>query len=551
MSNVKPTFYRVLFLFIGLAIFLFPLLTLFKMSLETDGGWGVDNFTTLFESGRTIQAIQSTLVIAVWSTLIAAVLGIGYAVLVAYTNVRFKRLIELLIILPYVIPGYVVTLSWTVVFSGNSPVNHLLRTVHLPAVNMYSLTGIIFVLGLSNAALVYLNVVDILRKVPQEQEWASQVAGYRLKETLRKINFKSVRPALVSGIILAFLSSIDNFAIPATLGSPAGITVLSTYIYEKAIGFGPNSFNQAAVLSIFLSMLAFIGIGIQWWVLRKSVVLDSSRVDYSPRIHFTKRKRSFAEFLSILFLVVMNMVPLVVMFFSSLQTGYSRSIFDPTKMGWDNYQFIFQTPAMYEGFLTSFWLTILSIVVCIGFSIWVMYYKQRIDKGATLPIEIGASLTFSTPGIVLALSMIFYWSKVPNVYGTIWILFIAYVTRYVLLLLRGSNTALLSVGVELEEAAMISGSKRWEKWTRIIIPLIKNQVLASSFLMFTSAFTELTLSSLLIAADSKTVGLTIFNLQTGGDNQIAQAYSVLLTIFIMALVLIRSRLEQKEMKKHA
>ena len=174
-----------------------------------------------------------------------------------------------------------------------------------------------------------------------------------------------------------------------------------------------------------------------------------------------------------------------------------------------------------------------------------MYYKQRHDKTATLPVELGAALTYSTPGIVLALSMIFYWSKVPNVYGTMRILLIAYVTRYILLLLRGSNTALLGVTIELEEAASVSGSKTFEKWRRIIIPIIKNQIFSSSFLVFTGAFTELTLSSLLAAADAKTVGLTIFNLQTGGDNNIAQAYSVMLTLFILAIVLIRNHFERR------
>lgn len=238
------------------------------------------------------------------------------------------------------------------------------------------------------------------------------------------------------------------------------------------------------------------------------------------------------------------------MFLSSLQIGYSRSIFNVANMGLDHYQFILTTPSMYQGFLTSLGLTVTAIVICVVLSIWVMYYKQRHNQRATFPIELGASLTYSTPGIVLALSMIFYWSKVANVYGSLWILLIAYVTRYMLLLLRGSNTALLGVSLELEEAAVISGSKGWGKWRKIIIPIIKNQILASSFLMFTSAFTELTLSSLLAAANSKTVGLTIFNLQSGGDNNLAQAYSVLLTIFIVLLVLVRNVIEAKEMQKH-
>ena len=545
MSKFYHFIHKILFWIIGLFVFLFPLFTLFKMGFEVEGGFGIANFTGIFESPRTLQAIGNTFIIAFGATAISVAVGFLYALIVAYTNIRFKRLVELLVILPYIIPGYVVTLSWTALFAGNSPVNTFLRENGLPVINMYSLGGIILVLGISNAALVYLNIVDILRKVPQEQEWASRVAGYRMKETLRNINFRTVLPAIVSGVILAFLSSIDNFAITATLGSPAGITVLSTYIYEKAIGFGPASFNQAAVLSIILSLIAFGGIALQWWVLRKSVIMEAARPDYEPRILLAKGKRRLVEILSVTTLLLVNIVPLLVMFLSSLQVGYSRSLFDISTMKLDNYRFILETPNMYKGFLTSFGLTVVAILIGIIVSVWVMYYKQRHDQRATLPIELGAALTYSTPGIVLALSMIFYWSKVPNVYGTMRILLIAYVTRYILLLLRGSNTALLGVTIELEEAASVSGSKTFEKWRRIIIPIIKNQIFSSSFLVFTGAFTELTLSSLLAAADAKTVGLTIFNLQTGGDNNIAQAYSVMLTLFILAIVLIRNHFERR------
>lgn len=550
MSKFKLFIHRLLFLVIGLSIFLFPLFALFKMSFEVDGGYGLRNFSAIFESDRTLQAIKNTIIIALGSTLIAIVLGVLFALIIAYTNIRQKKLIELLVILPYVIPGYVVTLSWTALFAGNSLINQFLREHGLPVINMYSIGGIILIMGISNAALVYLNLVDILRKVPREQEQASQIAGYQMKETLKNINFKSVLPAIISGIILAFLSSIDNFAIPATLGSPAGITVLSTYIYEKAIGFGPTSFNEAAVLSIFLAILAFSGIALQWWVLRKSVILDSTRPDFEARITLSSGKRLVTQWTSIFLLVLVNIVPLMVMFFSSLQIGYSRSLFDTSNMGFEHYRFILQTPHMYQGFLTSLGLTIATIFISIFVSVWAMYYKQRHDKKAAFPLEIGASLTYSTPGIVLALSMIFYWSNVPHVYGTLGILLIAYVTRYLLLLLRGSNTALLGVNIELEEAAVISGSTSFEKWRRIIIPIIKSQLFSSSFLLFTSAFTELTLSSLLVAANSKTVGLTIFNLQTGGENNLAQAYSVMLTLFIIMIVLIRNYFEKKEMKNN-
>lgn len=545
----KVSFQPIIFLLIALFLFFLPLLTIFIKSFALEGGrWGLNNFMTIFQSERTLHAIKNTIIIALISTLISVVLGTLMAVLVAFTNVKHKKLLELLTLLPYVIPGYVITLSWTSLFAANSPVNGWLQSIGLPAVNMFSMQGIIFVMGLANTALVYLNLIDSLRKIPLEQDWASHVAGYGTWETLKNIDLKAVLPAIIHGMILSFLNTVDNFAVVSTLGTTAGINVLTTYIYEKAIGFGPSSTSQAAVLAVFLAAIAFTGIALQAWVLRKVIARQTSRPNYTPRIYFKHRTNQIVSYLLLFILFALSILPLLFMFLSSFQIGYSRSIFDISNMGLKNYQFILTSPSMYRGFLTSLTLTLLAIFICIGLAVWVAYYKTRINGRGTLLLEWGASLTFSTPGIVLALCMILYWSQVPHVYGTMKILLIAYVTRYLLIILNGAKTAMAEVPKSLEEAAAISGSKAFQKWTKIMIPLITKQIFSSSFLMFTAAFTELTLSSLLAAANSKTVGLTIFNLQTGGDNNVAQAYSVIITLFVVAMILVRNYFERKEVR---
>lgn len=548
MNKINKSIQSFLIGALGIFIFIMPLLTLFALAFETEGGFSLQNFNAIFSSSRSGLAIKNTLIVGGASTVLAFLLGGLYAFMVAYTNVKYKKLLEILIILPYLIPGYIVTLAWTSLFSGNGVINRLLMQLGLPKVSMYSLGGIIFVLGVSNAALVYLNLVDVLRKIPQEQEQASQVAGYSLKETLMKINLKSVRGPILSAIVLSFLSAIDNFAIPITLGTPGGISVLSTYIYEKAIGFGPTSFNEASALAIVLSSISLVAVLIQKSLTLREKPLESQMASYHHRVALKPVKRRLLQTVLIVLLVILNIIPLIFMFLSSLHKGYVRSIFDVSHMSLANYQFILTTPGMYSGFLTSLWLTLSSLAVCLLIGVWVMYMKSRYQLKSVFFVETGASLTYSVPGIVLALSMIFYWGKVPNVYGTMLILWIAYVTRYALLLIRGSQTAFMTVGPELEEAAIVSGSSSIEKWFKIIFPMIRQQLLSSSFLMIVGALTELTLSSLLSAANSKTIGLTIFALQTGGDNAIAQAYSVLLTLLILTILMMRSRWENKEGK---
>ena len=165
MNKINKSIQSFLIGALGIFIFIMPLLTLFALAFETEGGFSLQNFNAIFSSSRSGLAIKNTLIVGGASTVLAFLLGGLYAFMVAYTNVKYKKLLEILIILPYLIPGYIVTLAWTSLFSGNGVINRLLMQLGLPKVSMYSLGGIIFVLGVSNAALVYLNLVDVLRKI--------------------------------------------------------------------------------------------------------------------------------------------------------------------------------------------------------------------------------------------------------------------------------------------------------------------------------------------------------------------------------------------------
>ena len=148
-------------------------------------------------------------------------------------------------------------------------------------------------------------------------------------------------------------------------------------------------------------------------------------------------------------------------------------------------------------------------------------------------------ITYAIPGIVLALSMIFHWVEPipgfrPGIYGTINILIVAYITRYLVLQIKGSTTALLTVDPAMEEACAASGRGFFARWCKILLPLITGPILSGAFMIFVPSLTELTLSSMLASAGTKTIGLTIFNYQQGGDYNLAAAMSVLITVLVIA-----------------
>lgn len=518
-------------------VFIAPIVRLFLMSLKSEEGYSLWNYALLLQEDRTRKAILNTIVIAVGSTAIAAILGSAFAFIIAYTNVRRKRLLELLVLLPFIIPSYIITLSWSSLFSQKGMINQTLSAMGLGKINVYSIAGIILVLGFCNVPIVYMNVIHMLRKIPTDMEWAARTCGYGIGQAMLKINLVQAMPAIISGSILAFLAAIDNFAVPAFLGISSGIPVLSTYIYEKSISFGPNSFSLAATLSVILSVIAVAGTLVEGIFGKKSSGMESIKEDYSVRIPLSSGKRKVLQYGVILFLCIINIVPLISMFTSAFQKNYGVKM-TLDQFTTDNFTAIFQNKGVLDAIRNSLMLACGCCIICIVIGTAIAYQKVRHPGRMITLVEKSASLTYAIPGIVLALSMIFHWVEPlpgirPEIYGTISILMIAYVTRYLILQIKGSATAMLSIHPALEEAAAASGRSVFAVWGKILIPLLIRPVLSSTFMIFVSALTELTLSSMLAAAGTKTIGLMIFNFQQAGDYNLAAAMSVVIVVLVL------------------
>ncbi len=518
-------------------VFIAPIVRLFLMSLKSEEGYSLWNYALLLQEDRTRKAILNTIVIAVGSTAIAAILGSAFAFIIAYTNVRRKRLLELLVLLPFIIPSYIITLSWSSLFSQKGMINQTLSAMGLGKINVYSIAGIILVLGFCNVPIVYMNVIHMLRKIPTDMEWAARTCGYGIGQAMLKINLVQAMPAIISGSILAFLAAIDNFAVPAFLGISSGIPVLSTYIYEKSISFGPNSFSLAATLSVILSVIAVAGTLVEGIFGKKSSGMESIKEDYSVRIPLSSGKRKVLQYGVILFLCIINIVPLISMFTSAFQKNYGVKM-TLDQFTTDNFTAILQNKGVLDAIRNSLMLACGCCIICIVIGTAIAYQKVRHPGRMITLVEKSASLTYAIPGIVLALSMIFHWVEPlpgirPGIYGTISILMIAYVTRYLILQIKGSATAMLSIHPALEEAAVVSGGSVFAVWGKILIPLLIRPVLSSTFMIFVSALTELTLSSMLAAAGTKTIGLMIFNFQQAGDYNLAAAMSVVIVVLVL------------------
>ncbi len=513
-------------LLIILFVFILPVIRLFLMSFQVNGSFSFENYTNILNEKFTWTVLKNTFLIVTGSTAISLIVGVALAWIIAYTNIRLKQWMQLFILLPFVIPSYIVTIAWTQ-FVGN---------IKAVEINLYSIGGIIFILGISHYPLVYLFTVNVLKKIPRELEWAVRASGGGQFKAFLNVTLPLALPGIVGGGMIAFLSNLDNFGIPAFLGIPSNITILSTAIYQEVIGFGENAFSRAATFSVLLAIFALLATAIQWFLLRKSKVTETAATDHSPRLYLGK-SRPFVEFIIWLFIIGVSIVPLLSMVKTSLLKVYGLP-FTFNNITLHNFNYLlYDYDKVASALLNSLKLAGLTTIICLIVGTLVAYFRIRKPSFLTKMLEVSISIPYTLPGMVLALAMIFAWMQPipgwnPGIYGSIWILLIAYVTRFMILQVRGSSSAFTQISVDLEEAAHISGANTWNKWRYILLPLILPSVLSGSILVLLTTLTELTISSLLWSSGSETIGVIIFNFEQAGYTTYSTAFSVITLLFM-------------------
>lgn len=536
----SPSFLKALVFFLVILVFFIPVVRLIFLSFNSENGLSLDHYYEVLHNPVTWKTIYNTFIIVTGATLISVLLGLLTAWIVAYTNIKHKKLLQVFIFLPFVIPSYITTLAWTQFMGINGPIAKILNILpgNLEPINLYSLTGIILVMGLSHYPLVYLLTVGVLRKIPRELVMAANVSGSSKFTSFRKVTMPLALPGIASGGLLAFLASLDNFGIPAFLGIPANIRVLSTYIYEQIIGFGPSAFAKGATLSVILGFFAIIGTLIQWLFLRRSKQFETSREDKEPRVILSKKRRLIIEGFLWIFLIVTSIVPLLSMASTSLIRAYGLD-FTLQNLSFKHYEFIlFSSSKAQDAIQNSLQLALVVTFIGIFVGTFIAYIRIRKPSLFNKTIEVIIGIPYALPGTVLALAMIFTWLEPipgwnPGIYGSILILYIAYFTRFLILQIRGSVTSLLQIDVSMEHAARTSGATPYHKWRKILIPLILPGLLSGAFLVFLTALTELTVSSLLWSSGSETIGLVIYNFEQAGYTTNSTAFSTIIVLLIL------------------
>ncbi len=523
-----------------------PVARLLIAGLAPGGDLDLSVMTEAWSRAATQRALWRTLLTALGGTAISLVLGTSVALLVTLTDVRAKTALVFAFMLPLMIAPQVTALAWIHAFGPGSALLRLVGLAPAPGTPhpLYGAGGIILLLGLHHAPLVFLAVRAGLRSLPRELVEAASAAGATRLFAVRTVVLPLLGPALTAGAGLAFVSAIGNFGIPAFLGIPAGYTVLVTLIYQRLSGFGPRVLPEVAAIAIALAALAVIGLLLQLLRARRD---DARTTTLSAALSSWPlgRWRLPTETALWSLLAVIVLLPLLALTASSLVPAHGVPLTSATATLAHYAYVLFEHGATRRAFVNSFLLAgsaaLILMAVAVPLAVLADWRRSRIAHW----LSVAAELPYALPGVVLAIGVILAFLRpLPTVgvglYNTVWIILVAYLARFLTLAWRPVAAGLAQVDRGLDEAAQAAGAGFAFRLRTIAYPMLAPAMAAGGIIVFLTAFNELTVSALLWSSGRETLGVVVFGLEQAGESNAASSVAVLTVAATLGLMLIGS-----------
>ncbi|WP_417272805.1 ABC transporter permease [Celeribacter halophilus] len=537
-------------LIVAICLTLAPVLRLFVEGVTDQGAPSLSLMGDVLSKSSTMSALKHSLVTAGLGTVLSLVLGAAFAFLVALTDLRAKAALVFCLMIPMMIPPQITALSWTQIMGPSSV---LLKTLGIaPPLGapqpLYSAEGIIVLLGIQHMSIIFLTLRAGLRSIPQEVVEAARVSGAKGLRTWWQVVMPLTLPSLAAGTAITFVTALGNFGIPAMLGIPAGYVTLPTLVYQKLAGMGTTVLAEVSVLAMLIGAVAVIGILLQRFFQSRQklhLVGATSRPLAIP----LGAARLPVELLLWAVVLVILVLPMSGLLATSLVPAYgvALSLDTVTFAAW--HEVLFRQPSTSRAFVNSFSLAVgaslVLMVVCLPLA-WLMErHKTRLSRLFDSLLD----LPYALPGVVLSIAMILLLIKLPfteaTLYGTIWIIFLAYLARFFAVMFRPVQASLKQLDPAMNEAAQSVGASLFRRLRDVILPLSAPAAAAGAILVFLTAFNELTVSALLWSSGTETFGVVIFNLDDSGETAMASALAMTIVLVVMALMAVIQLLSRR------
>ena len=509
------------------------------------------NYVEAYGSSETARLFWNSVKFAVGTSCFSFFVGTALAWMNERTNTPFKNLFFALSIIPLIIPGILFTVAWILLASPKiGIVNLVLRNwfgFDTSPFDIYSIWGMIWTDGLHYSPMAFLLMSAAFRSMDPALEESAMMSGANVFQVMWRVTLRLSWPAIFATILILFVRAIESFEVPALLGLPVGIQVFTSSIYQ-AVHRYPSQIGLASAYAVTLLLITTVGVYFQSRLSsRGSKYATMTGKGFRPRQIDLGKWRYLTAAIFIVYFLLIVVLPFTVLLWSSFQKFYSVPSWHALQnLTLDPYRFILTYPNLTRSVWNSLLLGIGSATVIMLVTSVICWIVVKTKLPGRWILDNIASLPMVFPGLVLGLAiMIFYLNFDIGIYGTIWIMFIAYITRFMPYGLRYNTTSMLQIHKELEESAAMSGASWATTFRRIILPLLKPGLVAGWIYVMIVSIRELSSSILLYSPGTEVVSIVIWELWENGQYVELSALGVMFILALFVLVMVAQWLGKK------
>ena len=505
--------------------------------------------------------LKNSFICGFFTVLVSVPLGSVLAWLMIRTDIPGKKILGLLVTVPYMIPSWTKALAWLAMFrNSTSGANGFLAGMGIPVPDWlaYGPIAIVLCMSMHYYAFSYIMVSGALRSINSELEEMGEIQGASKAQILRHITLPLILPSVLSATVMTISKSIGTYGVPANLGNRIGYYTLATKM-RNFIDQGPQAVGYA--MSIVLVLLAAVIIFSNQRIVgvRKSYATVSGKGGRATLMPLGKAKKPLMAFLMV-FLFLAMVVPFFVLIMETFQitTGAGYGLDNLTLYNWigksgqiakyTNYEGIFRDPKFFSAFWNTIRLTLIGSIItaiCGQFLGYISsrgrgkWYGDLTEQMVFVPYLM-SGIAFSTMYFSM-FSRPHFGGLMPSLYGTFTLIVLTSVVKHFPFASKSGTANMLSISVELEEAADIAGASFWKRMSSIIVPLAKNGFISGFMLTFISIAKELDLVIIMMTPSTQTMSYLAFTYSQEGYNQMSDAVSVCVLAFILVCYTVANR----------
>lgn len=502
-----------------------------------------DRFAVLLGQSGLLTSIGDSFIFAIGSAFVALLIGGVAAWLVERTDAPFKSLTYITTFIALGTPYVLYTSSWLMLLARSGPFNTWFKAVtgtNNVLINVYGFGGMIWIEGLIWSPLVFMLLCATLRNFNPELEEAARMCGASAWRTVRRVTIRLSMPSVVALLMLVIVRTIEAFEVPALVGVPANVRVLTTDIYQLMNRTIPPDTGTASALSIILLVIV---VGLLWFYGRLTRNAERFATvtgkNFRPNLFRLGKWRAFAGAVLLVNFMLLVMLPLAMLLWVSLLPFYQGVRMSAiSSFSLVNYINVLETSHYGGLIINTVIVAMVTASIVMGLTVLSAWLSVRNVPGARILDHLG-NIPLVIPGIVLGVGVMQLFLALPvGIYGTIWIIIWALIINYLPFGGRYSHAGMLQLHRELEEAAAMSGASALRGFYRIVMPLLGPAMLAGWLFIFLLSTRALSLPILLSGPGSQTISVAMFDLWSNGQVPELAAFGLMWTVAMTLLAVI-------------